>query len=298
MPTLTPLRCSTVLLLAAGLPAAASPEGAVVLLFAGNAPAYQEAIAGIREILPEASVMDISQPGEAGRLIASLAQSQPALLITIGLPADRAVQALDFPVLSTMTLEGDAEPRLRRPAGLVTLQLPLAAVLAGARRVWPRASRAGMIRNPARGPAIAELAAEARRRGYTLEVADSSGPERLLEAFLSLQGRADFVWCPPDAALFNATTVPPLLLESLRRRLPVVGFSESFLRAGAAAGVFPDYHAAGLQTGQLALRWLRVRPELPFRESCRSTRVGVNQRVARLLGLPLPNDREGLLVIR
>jgi ABC-type uncharacterized transport system substrate-binding protein len=74
------------------------------------------------------------------------------------------------------------------------------------------------------------------------------------------------------------------VLASLESRLPLVGFSPAFVRAGAAAGIYPDYRDSGRQAAEMAERLLRG-------EDCgpdtgpRRIQVAVNQRVARLLGI-------------
>jgi len=92
------------------------------------------------------------------------------------------------------------------------------------------------------------------------------------------------VWCPPDSSLFNSTTLKPLIAQSLRHRLPIVGFSSGFVRAGAVAGAFPDFRDVGEQTAELAGRFLSGQP-IPANERPRKLRIGINLHVARLFGV-------------
>jgi ABC-type uncharacterized transport system substrate-binding protein len=117
----------------------------------------------------------------------------------------------------------------------------------------------------------------------TLTLIDCSGPEHLMQSFHALQNRVDFVWVPPDGALYNSSTVKPLIRASIENRLPVVGFSASFVRTGAVAGVYPDYFEVGLQAGEMAKNYLSGANLM--NESPRKIRAAVNPRVARLLGL-------------
>jgi ABC-type uncharacterized transport system substrate-binding protein len=65
----------------------------------------------------------------------------------------------------------------------------------------------------------------------------------------------------------------------------LVGFSAAFVRAGAAAGVFPDYADVGRQSAEFSLRLLRGDDRGAETESPRKFQVAVNQRVERLLGV-------------
>ena len=144
-----------------------------------------------------------------------------------------------------------------RASGAITLDVPLGDILARMESVFPGKTRAAIIRNPdANSVPQATLAAQAKAAGMTLKVLDCPRPEKLLQLFLSLRGQVDFVVCPPDGTLYNSTTVRPLILASLENRLPVIGFSESFVRSGAVAAVYPDYFDVGLQAAVLARNYL------------------------------------------
>lgn len=103
---------------------------------------------------------------------------------------------------------------------------------------------------------------------------------------------------PPDGTLYNGTTVKPLILASLESQLPVAGFSASFVRAGAAAGVYPDYLETGVQAGEMARKYLAGTAALSI-EAPRKVRVAANASVARLLGLRLASKtgRESGIVV-
>jgi putative tryptophan/tyrosine transport system substrate-binding protein len=100
----------------------------------------------------------------------------------------------------------------------------------------------------------------------------------------SLKGKVDFVLCFPDPDFYNSVTIKPLVLASLEARLPLVGFSPAFVRAGAAAGIYPDYRETGRQVAELAQRMMRSEERIAD-EGPSKVKVAVNQRVARLLGI-------------
>jgi len=115
-------------------------------------------------------------------------------------------------------------------------------------------------------------------------MADCANPEELLRILRSFKGQVDLVLCLPDSSLYNGTTVKPLILTSLESRLLVVGFSESFVRAGAAIGVYPDFRDIGVQTGEIVRKQLAGQA-VAAEDGPRKLVVAVNQRVIRLLGV-------------
>jgi putative ABC transport system substrate-binding protein len=277
----------------------------VVVITSSNIGAFDEAVEGVRSSLGSAVklvTVDLAASDKAVSDPASLVGGKDVrLVVTIGNNALEAALRFGAPVIATMILRQDlasfqarAPGQVRPPAGAVVLDVTLADVLSGLARLFPGKTRVGIVRRMDAGdPSDAALVAQARAAGVMLTVVDCPRPDRLLPSFLTLKTHVDFVWCPPDGTLYNGTTVKPLILASLENQLPVAGFSASFVRAGAAAGIYPDYRELGVQTGEMARRFLdasdgstppTTSPTTSI-ESPRKTRVALNQRVARLLGL-------------
>ena len=57
--------------------------------------------------------------------------------------------------------------------------------------------------------------------------------------------KIDVVWTTADASVYNSSIIKALLLESMRSKTPVFGFSKAFVEAGAAFGVGIDPGAQG-----------------------------------------------------
>ncbi|MCC6580370.1 MAG: hypothetical protein IT440_07995 [Phycisphaeraceae bacterium] len=106
----------------------------------------------------------------------------------------------------------------------------------------------------------------------------------------------DIVWTFPDAEIYDKAVVRKLLLTSLRQKVPVFGFSQQFVMAGALLGVTVQPQSQGEQAAKLTLgllggdpgRLARARkeamPMLPQYE------VVVNLIVAQNLGLRISGE--------
>ena len=284
----------------AGLFYAASlsaPHAAIVVAYESAVEAYAEAAAGAAgELDPRvARLVDLSGPTGSGELARGLNAGDVRVVIAVGSRALAEVRAQKAAaqVVAAMTLHGG-----EGVAGEVELEVPLATQLEVMRALLPRSSRVGIIRSPARRPSDMEtLEARARRLGFTLVPADSNGPSQLLKAVASLKGKVDFLLCSPDPDLYNAVTIKPLILASLDGRLPVVGFSPAFVRAGAAAGIYADYRESGRQAAAMATRLLRGEERAAVEEPSK-VRVAVNQRMLHLLGLEFRSGAYAIEVMR
>ncbi len=306
-PRLPPaLRTLLVLALLALAPAAAAHRVAVV--YAAGVPAYAEAAGAFRETMEDAGavVAAVVLPPTREALAHKLEVSLPDLIVTFGSAAAAAVATLpgETPVIAAMVL-GKRELRKlaaqapERFISAVTLDVPPAAALSRLKAAFPSRRRLVVVYNPGRSPVDEQdYEAAARTFGMTVTFVPCASPRCLLEAVASWRRRADFLWCLPDASLYPPASVAPLVLASVSSGLPIVGFSESFVGAGALAGFFPDQKDIGLQTARLARAFLDG-GRLPVSEPPRTIHFAVNLRVVRLLGLTWREpDEPGVKVLR
>ncbi|MBI4907353.1 MAG: hypothetical protein HY820_27255 [Acidobacteria bacterium] len=279
--------------LLAALPGLAA--GKTVRIWADSGiPAYAEALEGIRARL--------AAEGHGVTLEDRTQRAAPGSGSRVGIAVGReAMEKADTPpdvsVLITMALRQDVLGLARKPAGAVLLDMPPQPLLTGLSKLMRPKSRFGVILNPQRTSGVeAGLAAMAKQGSVPICVAECTGPERLLGAFLSLRGKADVVVTGPDGSLYSSATIKPLILASLENRLPLVGFSAAFVRAGAAFGVYPDFRDVGAQTAELALQMLAARKGQE--EYPRKLVVAMNQKVCRLLGLNPEADPGAVVVFK
>jgi ABC-type uncharacterized transport system substrate-binding protein len=263
-------------------------QPAALVAYDSGVEAFGEALDGLKAVLGPAGmeIVDLRAPGAEMELARLLGRRDIRLAIAVGSESLAAVRAHNagVPVIATMVLHPPNPDDLRAH---VDLALSVGTLLAEVKLLLPQRRRVGIIRSRAHASqTAAAVEAAARQQGYTAVVMDCDGPAELLQALAALKGRVDLVLCPPDADLYNSVTIKPLILASLEQRLPIVGFSSAFVRAGAVAGVYPDYRDIGRQTGELAGHLLRGE-DASREEAPRKVNAAVNQRVAHLLGVDI-----------
>jgi hypothetical protein len=259
----------------------------IAVMFPSAVQPCTEALEGMRQRLSGSEValdlLDVNQPA----FVADAQQAmlrKPAVIVAVGSDALRAILAQESSVktVSTMTLEADHDigSKPGRVTAAVYLDIPLRTIAAELRRIFPEKTRIGVIRNPDRGISIRGQVPE----GGAFEIADCATANELLPVFLAFRKRVDFVVCLPDSSLYNSATARPLIMSSLENRLPIVGFSPAFLRAGAAVAIYPNYRAVGEQTADLVRRCLEP-GECAGWEAPRKVDVAVNAKVLRMIGI-------------
>jgi putative ABC transport system substrate-binding protein len=149
-----------------------------------------------------------------------------------------------------------------RPLAGVRIDTPVAEQLALLGEALPEAKRIGVLYRS--DNTASTLSLEAVRKAAsemasprTIEavaVNDHAGPAAAIEALMA-RG-IDVVWTSPDASVYEPATIKSLLLTSLRKKVPVFGFSASFVRSGALLGLSVDAKEQGATAGELAVKLL------------------------------------------
>ncbi|MEO8096892.1 MAG: ABC transporter substrate binding protein [Acidobacteriota bacterium] len=288
-------------LLAVCVTRARGAEGAQIgVAVSSEAPAFEDALSAFQKALGvdghRVFLIKLDDPGGSS----SPAAAKSPVVVAFGSRAAERLALTDpsVPLVTTMVLE-DAMALGKSPQSVSTISLSVspALILSKLKSAFPERRRLAVLVRPNSGPSRGSLIATAQRLGYVLEIIECASAKDVLAAFATLRGKVDFVWCLPDSVLFPAGAIPPILLASIRNELPVIGFSEGFVRAGAAVGFFPDYADIGVQTAEVVKRVL-AKQDTSRMEFPRKVRMAVNDRVLRILGMDRPKLSDEVLIIR
>ena len=142
--------------------------------------------------------------------------------------------------------------------------------------------------------------AESRRRievasrvagklGLQIIAQEVEEPKDLPGALATLGRRADLIWALSDAGVVTRETTKPLLLFSFRNRIPFVGLSSAWVKAGALYSLERDYEDLGAQCAELAEKIHRgaAAASLPVARP-RKVLLSLNVRTADHMKVELP----------
>lgn len=102
----------------------------------------------------------------------------------------------------------------------------------------------------------------------------------------ALQG--DIILALPDHEIYNPKTVKTILLQSYRKRIPLIGFSRSFVKAGALAAIYSTPEQIAGQVSDLVQQWLEQGSLSGGVTFPRDYHVLINNQVSNALQLDLP----------
>ncbi len=100
----------------------------------------------------------------------------------------------------------------------------------------------------------------------------------------SLLQRSDVLFAIPDVQIYNSSTMRNILLETYRSGIPVVGFSPSYVRAGALCAVFSTPEQIAAQAAFQVMQFAET-GHLSAAQYSSEFEVLVNPQVARSLGI-------------
>lgn len=227
-----------------------------------------------------------------------LRESEPDLILTLGTAATRAVLDThpDAPVLFSLVLLSSSQELFQdaRREGLevtgAAMDIPVRLQFSKARELLPGMRRIGVFYNPAETGALIEEA-----RGVAAEL----GLELIavpVESEADLQVRLegdwpeiDLLWSVADSTVFTQRTGREILLQTLRRQVPFIGLSPSFVKAGALMSFSCKYEEVGAQAAEKADRILRGEPasSIPM-SSPGDVSYYLNLRTAKKIGVVIP----------
>lgn len=220
------------------------------------------------------------------------------LVVAVGTQGTRAALAGEAraDVLSVLvpraTFEGlaaSARAVAGRRLSAVFVDQPLARQAELIRQLFPSRPRVGLLVGPALAGEVEPIRAQVEGRGMALATERVERESELYAALQQLLPASDVLLAVPDPYIVNAGTAQNLLLTAFRWRVPVIGYSQSYVRAGALAAVYSTPAQVGADAADLVRTAARGQP-LPAPRYPRLFSVALNEHVAQTLGLRLPAE--------
>lgn len=272
-------------------PASAKGPRVWIALSGGEVP-YLEAAKAVREGLPdyEVTVRPWSE---------FVAESSPAprVIVTLGVEAmHRMVQSSALwpkvPVVALLVPRASLERLVDETPGRLTgiyFDQPFARQMQFLRLAMPGKKRVGILLGPGSRRYQGEIRQAVRRAGLeeVIELVDDKDdlPPRLRDVL----EKSDVLVAVPDTAVHNNHTAHHVLMASYRRGVPLIGYSSSFVKAGAAAALVSTPDQIGGQGADLVAR-LVAGGDLPEPRAPEEFEVMINDSVSRSLDLSIDAD--------
>lgn len=278
--------------------AAAGPKQ-VVLLLSDATALYQATAQAIRAELEAESGKVALRNVVLGEATAdNLVASADTLIVAIGLRAAQFAAKFDAPILAVLiarqsyeSLAAASSGTRRRPLSAVYLDQPPARHFNLIRSALPRVQSIGFLFGPAQAAMQSEWSSAAKGAGFTFVPVVVSNSNELFSVLQASLPGVDALMLLPDPMVVNRGSVQSLMLSTYRQRVPVIGYSQALVEAGALLAVYSTPQQIGQQTGEIIARTLPGRTwELPAATHPKYFMVKSNGSVSRALELAVPSD--------
>lgn len=230
---------------------------------------------------------------------------KPDFFVAVGAKAAQALAArpatapLLVTLLPRLAFERLAAGRKRDapPLSALFLDQPYARQMRLIRLALPAAKRIGVLLADDH-PHFGELRAAARNSQLHLQVQHVGQEAEIAQALQRLLPDVDLLLALPEPAVFNAGTIQMILLSTYRQRIPLIGFSAAYTRAGAILSLHSTPQQIGRQAADMLRSALSSGGRLPAPQFPHEYRISTNPHVARSLGLALEDEQSLLQRLR
>ena len=263
----------------------------VCVVMSKKIPPYQQAFDGLAEVVGSVKRFDLDGKREQGTAVmGELLKGDCAVVVPIGSLALDIVrlQVGDHPIIYTMVAAPSTAVQDTKNIAGVTIDPPVERLLDMLKRIVPNASKIGVVTNPVRARHFVDaLTMHARTRGMTVELARATDMKSISAAVRELLPRVDALFMVPDPATANQQAFEYMLLESLRRGIPLIGLSRKHVSAGALFAYSVDYRDVGTTAGHMVQQVMGGTPVRNVQRGRRSAAFIINAKSAKQLGLHL-----------
>lgn len=277
------LTCLALLL----LPARVSAAGTIALVLGDSGSAYQQfANAFVMALKSSSAQVTLVEPEQAARELPAGTQ----LVVAAGSLAAEALESASFnaPLLLAMTPRAtyDRVKARRAVAGGVLIDQPALRYIRLVKTALPDYLRIGLLAGRDSKESTQGLMQAARELGIRTSIETVEDDKDIYPAMQRMLRDDLVIVATPDTTIFNARTIPSILLGAFRHQVPVIGFSPAYLNAGATVTLYSSPEQIAAQTAEI-VKSVLTGNNTPGMQYPQRFTVGINERVARALGLRL-----------
>ncbi len=276
----------------------AQTDSKIVILKSAKIEQYEMAVKGFYKDmkLEKRGIEFVMSSGSVNdaELLSEITKENPNLILAVG--SDAASFCLrnikDKPVVFCMVLDPHSQGLVSVPniTG-VSLDIPLIEYVKLIEEIIPGAQKIGMIFDPEQNNNNAQQIKQLLQdKGLTAEFKEVKSSEEIANAFLNMAATIDALWVIADNTVCNSYSIEYLLVNTVKRGVPLIGISRQYVKAGALFALVADYNDIGRQSAEIAQNILQGTPLSSIQISNpRKFGLILNMRTAELINLKIPS---------
>ncbi len=266
----------------------------VTVVQSENTGAYAEFSAALRESLPNGNVvLTVVNSGQP-------LPPKSSLIIAVGMKAASELGGDNAHAVLNVMIPRSGHKKLlhdfpkRENSHLfssIYLDQPVERQLSLIAAAFPDRRNLGVLYAAPAPDEIGELKLKAAEFGFSLYADEISANVTLFQEVQELLKHSDVFLSLPSPTIFNSSTLRNILVSTYQAEVPLVGFSASFVKAGAMCAVFSSPAHIATQTSA-AIQRFADSGTLPSAQYPKFFEVAVNERVAQSLNIKIQGAEE------
>lgn len=245
----------------------------------------EQTLSAIRTKLPELIPNTKVVPADEAS-----ANQQPALVLTLGNKAVKIAQQQfpNEPILACLISDGKTLNAYPNASGIV-MRHSIEQQLYWFERMLPNAKNIGILYSPKHNEQqVALIEKAAKQRGLQLVKVPVNSAQDLPSALKAIKRNADSILALVDPIVYSSKTARGVLLFSFRNKIPLIGLSKFWVKAGALYALDWDYQQLGEECAVEAAKLLVGQKNDKFQNSTANTSLYViNQRTVKAMKLTI-----------
>lgn len=277
------------------IPACALSAGFnVALVLSNNSAPYQEFVSAFNhKMVGAAQVSVFESPADY-----SANHGKADIVVTVGMSATETV-LLDqrAPILAVMVPQLAYESLLKQQSlhskviSVIYLNQPWDRQIDFLFAALPRSQRVGVLHTAVTRGELGDIGPEIKRYGARLIAHEMAAESALSESLDDLLHDSDVLLAVPDSAIYSSSNIRNILLSTYRQNVPLLGWSQAFVNAGAVAAIFSTPEQLAVQAAVKTLAYQQsgsiVTSQYPVEFN-----IAINRQVAHSLRLVIPSEVE------
>jgi putative ABC transport system substrate-binding protein len=271
-----------------------SVEGAVISAIKSGAIAqYDTALEGFKKSVEGRNVLVVLNEYDLkdGNALEHIRSQEWDLILTLGTPASKVMSENieNIPVVFSVVLFPERNHIKGENVTGASLDIPVGIQLENLKAVVPDKKTIGVIYNPEENE---DTMRKARQIVGGMGLILKTFPVKSTKEIPRIKEMGiDALWLIPDTVVSQPAIIGHILRSSLRYKVPVMGVSRSYAKAGALLALSCDYEDIGRQSGEMALRILSGEGPADIPVSIpRKVKLYLNLAVAERLKIKIPRE--------
>ena len=271
-----------------------SAEPAVITVIKSkDIPFYNDALKGFKGAVEQGNRQVIYKEYslEKTDVVSIISNEKTNIFLTLGTPATKVAvkNVKDIPIVFSMVFDPERNGLKADNLTGVSLDIPVETQFEAIKGIIPKMGRVGVIYNPGENNTVISKAGKiAADMGFKLIPYPVSSTREIPEIG---NMKIDVLWLIPDTIVCQPAIIQEILFDSLKRKIPVIGISPFYVKAGAVMALSCDYEDIGRQAGEAAERIL-IDENMPVTgvSAPRKTKLYLNAVTAETIGLTISKE--------